>query len=172
MNSLVIFGSRSGNTERIAAAIAEALKSNGPVRLAAVDESPQTLSAGVDLLVVGGPTEGHGMTAPVANYLRRLEPGTLGTTRVAAFDTRLRWPGWLAGSAAVGIMRRLRAAGGIEVSDPQSFFVGGKPPTLEPGELERAGAWGAALAAEARQHPAGAAAAEASAGLDLTRVIL
>lgn len=172
MNSLVIYGSRSGNTERVATAISEALKSNGTAQLMAVEEAPQALPEGVDLLVVGGPTEGHRMTPPVAQFLKSLESGNLGTTRVAAFDTRLSWPGWLAGSAAVGIMRRLRAAGGIQIAAPESFLVAGKQPTLEAGELERAGAWGASLAVEALRPLAAATPTATSTGPDRTRVIL
>jgi hypothetical protein len=112
------------------------------------------------------------MTPPVAQFLKNLESGNLGTTRVAAFDTRLSWPGWLAGSAAVGIMRRLRAAGGIQIAAPESFLVAGKQPALEAGELERAGAWGASLAAAALQPHAAATPTVTSTGPDRTRVIL
>jgi len=156
MNSIVIYGSRSGNTQRVATAIAESLKAHGPVQLVAVEDAPPAIRESVDLLVVGGPTEAHAMTPPVAHFLNGLQPGALRFTRVAAFDTRLRWPRWLSGSAAVGIVRDLRAAGGTQAAPPESFFVAGTSPELEPGELERALAWGGSLAAKAAQQPAAA----------------
>jgi flavodoxin len=145
MNSIVIYGSRSGNTERIAAAVAKALRENGTVRLTPADEAPAILIERADLVVVGGPTEGRRMTEPVARFFDRLAPGALHGVTAAAFDTRLRMPRWLSGSAATGIARRLRRAGARVVTPEESFFVT-REPSLEPGELERAAAWAASVA--------------------------
>jgi hypothetical protein len=117
------------------------------VQVVAIDEAATLVPAGIGLVVVGGPTEGHRMTPQVALFLKRLQPGALTGIAVAAFDTRLRWPRWLSGSAATGILEELRVAGGSPVAAPESFFVHGKEPQLEPGELNRAATWGASLIA-------------------------
>lgn len=87
------------------------------------------------------------MTSPMRQYLARIEPDALQNVAVAGFDTRLRMPRWLSGSAAVGIDRRLSEAGGRLIAPQESFFVVGRDPELLPGELERATVWGASLSA-------------------------
>lgn len=67
-------------------------------------------------------------------------------TPAAGFDTRLRWPLWLSGSAGAGITTRLRQLGAQVIAPEMSFFVAGNYPVLHPGELERATEWAAALA--------------------------
>jgi flavodoxin len=145
MHSIVVYGSRSGNTERIATVIAEALRSAGTVRLLPADDAPAVLDERVDLVVVGGPTGGHTMTEPVVKFFDRLAPGAFEGTTGAAFDTRLRLPRWLSGSAAGGIARLLRRAGTRVITPEESFFVN-RQPALEAGEVERAAAWAASLA--------------------------
>lgn len=155
MNSMVIYGSRYGNTQKIAEAIADALRSRGAVQVLPADDAPARVPAGIDLVVVGGPTEGHGMTEPVTRFFEQLGPGALVGTAAAAFDTRLRWPRWLSGSAGAGITQRLRGAGARVIAPEESFFVKGAsgargtPPAIEPGELEHATAWAVALADKA-----------------------
>jgi flavodoxin len=145
MQSLVIYTSRSGNTRRIAEAIAGGLRTRGPVQLLEVDEVPATLPEATDLVVIGGPTEGHGMTEPLTRFFDRLAPGALRDMPAAGFDTRLRWPRWLSGSAAASVTQRLRRAGARVIAPAESFIVSTRP-LLEPGEVERAAAWAAALA--------------------------
>jgi flavorubredoxin len=142
VNSIVVYASRHGNTEKIAYAIAAGLRHGGPVQVYEVAQAPLEVAEDLDLFVVGGPTEAHGLTRPVAEYLGRL---TIVPGQAASFDTRLRMARWLSGSAAIGIMRRLRALGAKQAAEPASFFVAGKVPALEPGELERAEAWAIAL---------------------------
>lgn len=144
MNGVVVYGSRNGNTEKVAFCIAEGLRSQGSVQLYAVEEAPSFLIHSFDLIVIGGPTEGHGMSEALAAYLSRIG-GAFNATPAATFDTRLRWPLWLSGSAAARIAGRLRTLGANLITPPMSFFVTGKQPKLEPGELERAEAWGRAL---------------------------
>jgi flavodoxin len=146
MNSLVIYASRSGNTRRVAEAIADTLRTHGPTEVRAADDAPVVIPPEVDLVVIGGPTEGHGVTPAVTALLDRFATGSLTDRLTAAFDTRLRWPLWLAGSAGARIADRLREAGAIVVMPEESFFVSRKP-DLEDGELGRARAWGAALVA-------------------------
>ncbi len=161
MKSVVVYGSRSGNTRRIAQAIAGALEEYGPVRLVAAEDASATVWDRCDLLVVGGPTEGRHASPPVRAFFDRLPAHALRGLDAAAFDTRLDWPRLLSGSAALDIRRRLVDAGANMVARPESFRVGSKP-ELRWGELERAPIWArevgaAAHEASARQamaHPA------------------
>src|SRR5919109_240755 len=153
MNSLVIYGSHFGNTQKVAYAIAAELRTLGLVKLLAADEAPDRIPEGLDLLVVGGPTEGFRMTAPVANWLARLEPRSLHGLAAAVFDTRIRPRWWLLGYAGPGIGKKLTALGAHMVAPPEGFFVEGKIdqardqfPVLEAGEIERAARWAAAVA--------------------------
>lgn len=144
MKSLVIYASTSGNTGKVAARIADALRQRGDVELLAVDAAPSTLPA-ADLVVIGGPTEGHGMSKPMVEFVDRLDARALEGRPFAAFDTRLAWPRVLSGSAADGIARRLRKLGGKQLARPESFIVS-TAPALEPGEIDRAGEWAIELA--------------------------
>jgi flavodoxin len=140
MKSAVIYATRSGNTKRVAEAIAASLREAGEVAVFPVEEAPSAFGE-VDLIVIGGPTEGHGMTAPLKEYMGGLDMVTFARHAVAAFDTRLAWPVILSGSAAAGIADRLRDLGGDLVVAPESFIVD-RTPELRPGELERAAQWG------------------------------
>jgi multimeric flavodoxin WrbA len=119
----------------------------------AADDARKVIPEQLDLIVVGGPTEGHGATEPIAQFFDRIGTGELVAKAAAAFDTRVRWPEWLSGSAAAGIAQRLQHARANVLAPQVSFFVSGKLPVLEPGELERATAWAASLAARLESIP-------------------
>jgi flavodoxin len=155
VKSLVVYSTRTGNTRRTAEAIAEGLRAGGSVDVRSVTDDLAPLPDDVDILVVGGPTEGHGMTPPIASFLDGLPDGACAGRAAVAFDTRLQWPRWLSGSAADGIRQRLERAGAARPVPTESFAVTMKP-ELVSGELDRARAWGAALAAGLA--PAGSAA--------------
>ena len=154
MHSLVIYASRSGNTRTIAEAIGRGLETQGTVRVASIDEVSSARPSGVDLLVVGAPTEGHGVYPPMIEWLDRLPSQAMADLPVAAFDTRINWPRVLSGSAAAGISSRLARLGARQVAPPESFIVN-KQPALLPGEAERATTWGAGLAVPEPAVPAG-----------------
>lgn len=156
MNSVVIYASHFGNTRKIAEAIAGALHRHGEVHVFSVDEAPATFPAGTDLVLVGGPTEQHKMTEPVAEFFDRLAPSALEGIAAAAFDTRLHWPRWLSGSAGSGITEKLRQTGARVIAPAESFFIKGIAGTggsssaeLDSGELERAAQWAATVASSA-----------------------
>ena len=98
------------------------------------------------------------MVSPaLRGYLDALPRDGLRNTRVATFDTRYRMAPLLSGSAAKDAAGRLRRSGMRLVAAPESFFIErDRPPEgekrrhgseqLEPGELERARAWGRRLA--------------------------
>lgn len=139
MDTAVIYATRSGNTKQVATAIADSLRERGSAELFDVDSAPADLKR-FDLVVIGGPTEAHGVTAQMKAYLERIDGTTLSNRPAAAFDTRLAWPRVLSGSAAEGIAQHLSAAGAQLAAPPESFIVSRKP-ELQPGELDHAGRW-------------------------------
>ena len=141
MHTLVIYDTTSGNTRAVAEAIADGARTRGTATLLAAANAGRSLPP-ADLLVLGAPTERHTVTPAMIGLLERLDADTLRGTAVATFDTRLRWPRFLSGSAADEIGRRVELAGARLVARPESFIVSMKP-ALEPGELERAEAWAA-----------------------------
>ena len=164
MRTLVVFDSMYGSTALVAAAIAEGLTPFGPVDLVGVQDAPHPIPEGIDLLVIGGPTHGHGLSnatsrrttpAQVAqgareariglrDWLTRLGPGS---TPVATFDTRFDKPAWLTGSAGRAAAKRMRAKGHPLAAAPQSFFVAHTTGPLTDEQLDRARRWGRALGA-------------------------
>ncbi len=143
MNALVLYDSRYGNTERVAEAIALALQEALPTRLASiadVTDCAETMRD-VDLLVIGGPTHKHGMSAPIKEALSCLGERSLDGIRVAAFDTRVHGARIVTGSAAVRLGGLLRRRGAWLVVPPASFLVEGTTGPLEDGELEHARSW-------------------------------
>ena len=159
-----------GNTRSVALAIAAGLEGAFEVDTVEVSDAPSVLPAGLDLLVVGGPTHAHGLTtqksrangalragarlvsrgAGIREWLDGLLPGP-SPIAAAAFDTRISGPVLLWGAAAKGAARR-RGSRGFRVLPAASFLVGaprGEPfDRMTDEELERARAWGGTLAAE------------------------
>jgi flavodoxin len=157
MNSIVIYASRYGNTRKIAEAIADALRQSGTAQLFAAEEAPAVPPEGTDLVVIGGPTEVHGMTKPLAAVFDRFAPEALLGVVAAAFDTRLHGAHWLTGSAGAGAVKKLQHAGARMIAPAESFFVRNEEgaeksegPKLEPDELERATQWATSLAEKAQ----------------------
>jgi flavodoxin len=153
MKSLVVYVSHKGNTQRVAETIGDELRLKGNVEVVPVEEAPSVMEADVDLLVIGGPTEGHGMTPDMSSYLDRLDIASVRARPVAAFDTRINWPRLLSGSAASGIAKRLESAG-ARVMGPEGSFIVNTEPALLSGELERARAWAESLASNVVAVPA------------------
>jgi len=171
MSALVIYESMFGNTKRVALAIAEGIATRLPVTALEVGDAPEEIQAGVDLLVVGGPTHVHGMSSPksrasaadrtsaplvsqrigIREWLNRASVGTF-EVPAAAFDTRVDGPKFLTGSAAKGYITGLRFAGFRVTTPARSFLVAAKAPpeadALQPGALDDARAWGEALVAK------------------------
>ena len=160
MRSLVVHESMWGNTRAVAEAIASGLP--GEVRCTTVADAPTDL-AGVDLLVVGGPTHAFSMSRTttrrdaaskgasegqealgIREWLAGLPAGAV--TGIATFDTRVGSMKHLPGSAArsaAKLLKRHRAGSVVAV---ESFYVDDMEGPLLDGELERAREWGRSLA--------------------------
>jgi flavodoxin len=155
---VVLFESVYGNTEAVARAVADGLASSGDVTVARFGDVPERAVEEAQLVVLGGPTHGWGMTRPTSRQRPDTEGYAVGVREwlegspegegkmAAAFDTRFGKPRWLTGSAALRIARRLRRTGYRLVAPPESFFVIRTEGPLREGEEDRARAWGAQLA--------------------------
>lgn len=166
MEVVVIFESVLGNTGEVARAIGDGVRREVPSAAVTVTGVTQVTGAAgqralqADLLVVGGPTHAFSMPTPESRagagkefHVAPAESGVrewldslpaLDGLRVAAFDTRVRFP--LPGHAAPAIARRLQRRGGRQLAEPCGFLVLGKEGPLAEGELDRARDWGAGLA--------------------------
>jgi flavodoxin len=146
MRVLVVYDSKYGNTERIARAIAEGI--GGAV------ENCGTVTAdhiqGLDLLVVGSPTQGGRPTAALKSWIDGIPDDAVSGVAAAAFDTRLsaadcgaltRFVIKVIGFAAPRIASSLRSRGAEVVTPPEGFVVTGKEGPLKAGEVLRAQAW-------------------------------
>src|SRR3954451_3865359 len=174
MRALVVYESMYGNTKEVATAVADGLSTRMPVQLTEVGAAPTAIADDIALLVVGAPTHGHGMSKdasrksaaerttidepPVISrevglreWLESLEAGG-GQAHVAAaaFDTRIKGPRVLWGSAAHAAEPHLRRAGATLIVPAESFLIGGprgpKYGALLEGEVEHARRWGEELA--------------------------
>jgi hypothetical protein len=171
MRALVVYESMFGNTHAVAQHIAEGIGSVADTTVVPVHDATESLVADADLLVVGGPTHVHGMSSKRSREGAvemaqkddelELDPDAYGEglrdwfgdvaddagagRLAAAFDTRVHGTTLLTGQAAKGIAKRLRSHGYEMVVDVESFFVD-KTNHLEPGEADRATAWGRTVA--------------------------
>ena len=141
MNTLIIYDSQFGNTERIAKAIANTLSEFGQARAIPVNQMQPTELREADLLILGCPTQAWRPTPAMQSFLENISPEPMRNQMLACFDTRFRKPRWMTGSAAEGIARKLRKMRVEPVVPPESFFVNGTQGPLESGEGERAAKW-------------------------------
>ena len=168
MKAVVVYESMYGNTHQVADAIGRGLSRAGEVVVVPVSEAAPAVVQDADLVVVGGPTHAHGMSRPStrraavdqAKADNAIDPSASGpgvrewlqaipplAASAAAFDTRAGVaPPLLTGRASKGIAKQLHQHGFGQVAEPESFLVD-KDNHLQPGEEERAVAWGAQLAA-------------------------
>jgi flavodoxin len=141
MNTVVVYDSAFGNTEQIAQAIAQALRAYGQVRTVRVEHTHPLELQGVDLLMVGCPTQKWGATPAMRSMLDSISPTALSRLAIACFDTRLDKPKWVTGSVAQRLDKQLREKGVTRLFPPESFLVKGTQGPLAGGEEERAASW-------------------------------
>jgi flavodoxin I len=162
MNTLVVYDSVYGNTEKVAWAIARALAPDIAVTTLRVGEANVASLQPVDLLIVGSPTQGGRATPAIQEFINKIPTGGLKNVRVTAFDTRfsaqekgigLRILMGLVGYAAGRIANSLQAKGGSLAIPPEGFIVEDKEGPLKAGELERAVGWAMRALGQQQQAP-------------------
>jgi len=77
VKALVTYDSKLGNTEQVAQAIADTLGEEGVGQLISVDEADALELEGVDLLVLGSPTQRHGLSPAVRAWLELIPRGVM-----------------------------------------------------------------------------------------------
>lgn len=167
MRTVVVYESMFGSTRRVAEAIGEGVAEHGEVRVVEVGEADYGLLADADLLLVGGPTHTFSMSRPatradaahqaaggapalvsqgggIREWLAAAPAGR--RALAAAFDTKID-KSYVPGAAARAAQRVLEHHGYRPAAPAESFRVTGVQGPLKAGELERARAWGAEVAA-------------------------
>ncbi|MBB5234694.1 flavorubredoxin [Deinococcus budaensis] len=122
MNTLVVYDSQHGNTERVVQAIGRALGTPGEAQAVRVGEVSPGRLTGLELLV-GSPTQRFRPTPAITGWLRSIPANGLGGAGVAAFDTRI--PVAEAGSVLPGFFARLAGPGAYAA---QHIAEGVSPP--------------------------------------------
>ena len=148
MKTLVVYDTQFGNTEKIARIIAEGMTRCGPVQVLPVAEAADVELGDVDLLIVGGPTQGHRARKPLRDWVDHLRSEELQRLAIAAFDTRISWPMFLSGSAAHTIANLLQRHNARLALPPESFIVEESEGPISQEELDRAASWAETLAAK------------------------
>lgn len=144
LKTLIVFDSQSGNTELIARSIGSGIGGAQEVRVIKVDQVRRSDLSGVELLLVGSPTQAWRSTTNTRQFLEGLEDEEVRGIFAASFDTGFR--SRLSGSAFKGIERKLRRKGAVIAKKGERFYVEDMTGPLEEGELNRARDWGAELA--------------------------
>ena len=156
MKAYVVYDSAYGNTEKIAWSIGGALGPPTEATVIRVGEiNPEELT-GIDLLIVGSPTQKFNPTPAISNWLKSLPKESLKGIRAAAFDTRfteeeinkvrvLAFMVNIFGYAAKPIADRLKNKGAELVLDPEGFYVSDTEGPLLKLELDRAALWAGSL---------------------------
>ena len=145
MKALVVYDSVFGNTEKIARAISDGLAEKGESRLVQAAKADPTEVKGLDLFVVGAPTQGGRPTPAVQEFLKAIPSDALKNVKTATFDTRISRGGTgkfakIFGFAAKRIESELKRRGATHVIS-EGFSVKGREGPLEDGEVERAKEW-------------------------------
>lgn len=142
MKALIVYDSQYGNTERVARSIASTLSEFGQARAVRVDQAPFSELKGLDLLLLGCPTQGMRQTPTMQAFIAHIPRELLKGLAVACFDTRFQGGFWML-SAAPAMAKQLRLMGVELVVQPESFFVKSmkKEGPLLDREIERAANW-------------------------------
>ena len=154
VKTLIIYDSEYGNTEKIAQALAGTFQAMGQACAVRVNGIHPCELEGVDLLIIGAPTQKWRTTTAMQAFLEQIVPKSLCRLEVASFDTRYHKPRMITGSAAGVIARNLQHLGSRPLVPSESFFVTGRQGPLEAGELERVVAWARSVCdAYLERHP-------------------
>jgi flavodoxin len=154
MKALIVYDSQFGNTERIALSITSILGEFGQARAVRVGHVHVDELKGMDMLILGCPTQGMRQTPAMQSFLAHIPRELLSGLSVACFDTRFHGGLWKF-SAAQAMAKQLRTMGVGLLVPPESFFVKSmkKEGPLLAGELERAASWAHMLSEKIAAHP-------------------
>jgi hypothetical protein len=166
MRAVVVYESMFGDNRQVALAIASGLDEGGiAVEAVEVGAAPPEVPPEVDLLVVGAPNHGWSLPRPSTRadaagktdeplvsqgigVREWLESAVLPAgVRTAAYDTRGSHPKAVVkfDHASASVEKRLAKLGGTALARAEHFLVADMKGPLEPGELDRAQAWGRTL---------------------------
>src|SRR5260370_16423160 len=90
MNTFIVYDSQFGNTERIAQAIADTLRAFGQASAVRVDPAHPVSFQGMDVLILGCPTQGMRPTPAMQSFLGNVSSHRLLPLAVACFYTLFR----------------------------------------------------------------------------------
>ncbi len=151
MRCIVIYDSFFGNTQQIAEAIGDSIKTKYDVRIIKVDNIKADDLDDTELLIAGSPTRAFKATKAVMNFIAGIPAGGLKNVKTASFDTRidvketnsgvLNFLVKIFGYAAEPIEVKLKKKGGEPLISPEGFFVKDSKGPLKDGELKRAAEW-------------------------------
>jgi flavodoxin len=130
--AIVLYHTQFGNTEKIAKAIAAGIADQGiEVDCLSVEDVQIDTLKDYELLAIGGPTHGFGMSKPMKEFMKKLEHVDLQDKNTFCFDTKNKGRIW--GSAAKGIEKQLRKRGLKIIKPHTSAIVKGLKGPLEDG---------------------------------------
>ena len=140
MRILVVYDTASAkrNTEKVAQAISEVLKTKGfDVHCHCVDNVDPASVSNYDYVLAGSPTQALMATKPITEFLDKFAKDEFAGKLAAAFDTQLQ--AWWSGNAAKGIEKRLEKLGFKIIMPPLVTYVENKTEEihLKDGEIEK-----------------------------------
>ena len=114
MNTLVVYFSKFGHTQKIAEVITETLRSTDAVRMIRSDQLNADELNDVNLVVMGSPTHRMNLPEAVRPVFEALPKRSLRGTYIAAYDTSYKMSAFLSlFTAAKKLTRKLRKLGGV-----------------------------------------------------------
>lgn len=135
--ALIVYYSMYGNTEKVAIAINEGLKSSGvDSNVVKVDIVNFDELSKVDLLCVGSPIQAWNISKPIREFIDHLKSvNNLKGKKGFAFDTKVK--NRLSGDAKGKIEEKLKDLGFIIVRQSESGIVKGREGPLDEGTEEK-----------------------------------
>lgn len=140
LRGLVVYDSVYGNTEEVAKAIADEVKTLGhQVELWVLRERGIPKEVDADFLFIGSPTRMHNMTRRAKKFVNGLDPKALGSRPIGLFDTEGEDVIAKSGPSAAERMRDIGKLRGLNVRDAvlKCGVVGPKGP-LSPDAIDKA----------------------------------
>ncbi len=151
MKILIVYDSYFGNTKEIAYLIASELQEDNELKIVKADDVKKEDIDNIELLVVGSPTRAFKPSTKIAQFMKRIEFGSLKGVKVAVFDTRISKEDTkvkilkvmikIFGYAANPMAKLLARKGGEVVVEPMGFYVAGTEGPIKDGEKERVVQW-------------------------------